>query len=376
MSKKIRAAMVILEYAPVLGGAQRQLALLAPHLQALDVEIFVLTRQFSGLAPFETVDGVPVWRLQAPGPKALASLVYSAASLRQLARIKPDLVHAYSLFSPLTTAVVYKALTGTPVAVKILRGGQLGDLYRLDHKPLGRQRLGFFRRSVDAFISISQEISAELVQAQVEERRRPYIPNGVDTDHFSPVDSKARQEIRTSLGLTEGPLVVYTGRLVPEKQVDLLLQAWPSVLQRHPAATLLIVGSGASLEPLRRQAPAQVLFSGGVADVLPYLHSADLFILPSSHEGLSNALLEAMSAGLAVVATRVGGAPDLVEHGVSGWLIPSGDVSAIRDSLTTLLDNPGTRDAMGVAARQVVVERYSLPVVAGKLRGLYEALLT
>jgi glycosyltransferase involved in cell wall biosynthesis len=375
MRKKIKVAMVILEYAPIIGGAQRQLALLAPHLKALDVEVFVLTRHSPGLAAFEMVDGVPVHRLQAPGPKVTASLLYTASSLRQLFRLKPDLVHAYSLFSPLTTAAAYKILTGTPLVVKILRGGRLGDVYRLQHKMFGEQRMRIFRQSVDAFISISQEISAELGALDVPEARRPYIPNGVDTDHFCPVDKEDKIKIRTALGLPAGPLVVYTGRLVPEKKVDLLLEAWSIVHREHPDATLVIVGEGAEAVPLQQKASTGVIFTGGVEDVRPYLQAGDIFVLPSLNEGLSNALLEAMSAGLGVVATAVGGAPDVIQHGENGWLIPPGDPQVIQDAIKSLIEQPELCQSLAFSARQVMVERYSLPVVAQQLRSLYDRVL-
>jgi glycosyltransferase involved in cell wall biosynthesis len=375
MSKKIRVAMVILEYAPIIGGAQRQLALLAPYLKALEVEVFVLTRRYPGLAGFEIIDGVPVYRLSAPGPKVVASLVYSAASLRQLGRINPDLVHAFSLFSPLTTAVGYKLLSGTPVVVKILRGGQLGDIYRLKNKFLGLQRLRIFKRSVNAFIAISQEINAELKNSNIDASKRPNIPNGVDTQHYSPVTSNTKHKIRAALGLPDGPLAVYTGRLVPEKQVNLLLEAWPSVRRVHPTATLVIVGTGENEGQLRKQAGEGVLFTGSVEDVRQYLQSADLFILPSSHEGLSNALLEAMASGLAVIATAVGGAPDVIAHQKNGWLIPPGDVRAIQDSFTCLLADPDLCQRLALSARQTVLERFALPVVAQQLRGLYDKIL-
>jgi glycosyltransferase involved in cell wall biosynthesis len=375
MRKKIRVAMVILEYTPIIGGAQRQLALLAPYLKALDIEIFVLTRRCPGLAGFENIDGVPVFRLSAPGPKVVASLLYSAASLRHLVRIKPDLVHAFSLFSPLTTAVGYKLLSGTPVAVKILRGGELGDLYRLRKKFLGLQRLKIFRHAVNAFISISQEINTELMNSDIDAGKRIYIPNGVDIEHFSPVTTDAKHKIRAALALPDGPLVVYTGRLAPEKQINLLLAAWSSVHRENPEATLIIVGTGDYDGQLRRQAGEGVLFTGGVEDVSQYLQSADLFILPSSNEGLSNSLLEALASGLTVIATEVGGAPDVVTHQKNGWLIPSGDVQAIREAFTCLLADPELCRRLALSARQTVVERFALPLVAQQLRGLYDEIL-
>ena len=102
----MRVAMVILEYAPLTGGAQRQLAAVAPLLAQRGVEIHVLTRRTRGLAAREEIGGVPVHRLAAPGPKAIASLCFTANAIARLAALRPDVVHAYSLFSPATIAAL------------------------------------------------------------------------------------------------------------------------------------------------------------------------------------------------------------------------------------------------------------------------------
>jgi glycosyltransferase involved in cell wall biosynthesis len=375
MTKKIRVAMVILEYHPIIGGAQRQLGLLAPYLKALDIEMFVLTRRFPGLESYENIEGAPVYRMPAQGPKAIASASYTASSLMLLKRLKPDIIHAHSLFSPLTTAITYKGLSRTPVLVKVLRGGELGDVIRLKGKFLGKQRIDIFRRFTDAFIAISQEIDTELESLNVEAGKRFRIPNGVETQHFHPVSADIKQYLRATLGLPEGPLAVFTGRLVAEKQVDVLLRAWPAVREQTPQATLLIVGEGGQAEMLHSLAGEGVVFIGGVDDVQPYLQAADVFVLPSSTEGLSNSLLEAMAAGLAVVATSVGGAPDIIKDHINGRLVRPNDVDAIQRALTELLLDPDCRQQLGAQARQTILDGYSLPVVAEQLRKLYEAIL-
>jgi len=154
--------------------------------------------------------------------------------------------------------------------------------------------------------------------------------------------------------------------------VDLLLRAWSSVHEQHPQSTLVIVGEGEQAETLSDQAGKGVIFSGGVDDVRPYLQSADMFVLPSSTEGLSNSLLEAMAVGLPVIATAVGGAPDLIDDKINGWLVPPYDIEAIQVALTGLIEAPDFRNRLGTAARETVLECYSLPVVAQQLRSLYE----
>lgn len=372
----IRVAMIIQAYHPLVGGAERQLASLAPLLQAHNVEISVLTRRYRGLAPFETVDGVPVYRLPIWGPKPAASLLFSLAALFHLRRLQPHVIHAHELLSPTTTAVLAKRLWGTPVAAKVLRGGRLGDVAKLKARPTGLRRLHLMRRHVDAFITISTEINRELAALDVPAWQRPFIPNGVDTARFSPPAPGKKTLIRRQLGLPpQTAVVVFTGRLAAEKRVDQLLAIWPQVRQAHIDARLLILGAGEEEAALRRQAGRGVHFAGRVADVAPYLRAADLFVLPSATEGLSNALLEAMATGVAVAATAVGGAPDLIDDGGNGWLMPPDDPQALQETIITALANPAQREQMGALARLHVQRDYSLETTALRLRRLYDTLL-
>ncbi len=118
-----------------------------------------------------------------------------------------------------------------------------------------------------------------------------------------------------------------------------------------------------------------VQFTGQVDDAVPYFQAADLFVLPSSTEGLSNSMLEAMSCGLPVLATRVGGAPDVIAHGESGYLIPPDDRQALRRGLETLLEDRALRFNLGSNARQRILAEFSLDSVAKRLAALYQRLL-
>jgi len=375
MKDRIQVAMIIQSYWPRIGGAERQLASLAPLLKARGVDIQVITRRYTGMAAYEIVDEVPVHRLPAPRPKALASAVFTAAALRLLKRQRPDLLHAHELLSPTTAGIAAKRLFGIPLVVKVLRGGELGDIAKLKRRPTGRMRLALMHKLVDRFLVISREIEAELAEVGIPPERCLHLPNGVDSAHFTPVGPEAKQTTRTKLGLPEAPTAVYTGRLTPEKHLERLIGLWPAVRGAQPGAHLLIVGSGEQEAHLREIAGSGVGFTGAVEDVRPYLQAADLFVLPSSTEGLSNALLEAMAAGLAVVATAVGGAPDVITHGENGWLVPPDEEPALEEAIITLLENPVLREQLGEQARQRVMSQYSLPEVAERLRALYGEVL-
>lgn len=370
----MRVAMVIQAYYPHVGGAEKQLAALIPLLQRQGIDVHILTRRYPGMKPFESVFGVPVHRIPVPGPKALAALSYTIGCLWSLARLRPDLVHAHELLSPTTTAIAAKRLFHIPIVAKILRGGELGDLAKLKSRGSGQRRINLIRRWVDAFIVISQEIDRELAGIGIEPERRFFIPNGVDIERYRTVSQAEKMSIRARLGIYGDPVAIFTGRFVPEKRVNYLVDMWPAVRRRIPAAELLLLGDGPELGMLRQRAGSGVHFTGEVEDVLPYLQTADLFVLPSSTEGLSNSLLEAMAVGLPCLATSVGGASDLLEHGKSGWIVKPNDPALLEQSVIHLLSEEQLRAGLGGQARRMVSQNYALDKSAQNLLRLYRDL--
>lgn len=371
-----RVAMVIQRYLPHVGGAERQLQQLAPRLRDLGFELHILTRHEQGLARFERIDGIPVHRLPASGPKRWAAVTYTLGALWTLLRIRPDVIHAHEILTPATIAIYAKRILRRPVLVKILRGGARGDAFKLKKRPFWRSYLRSLIRHVDLFIMISQEIDEELAALGVPQEKRVFLPNGVDAVRCIPVSEERKQKLRAGLFLPgQATLVMYTGRLVPEKCVDYLLRIWPQVRATIPTAHLLIVGQGPEEERLREMRVEGVQFTGQVDDALPYLQAADLFVLPSSTEGLSNSMLEAMSCGLPVLATHVGGAPDVIRHKESGWLIPPNDIRALHSGLEVLLEDQALRFRLGAGARQRILAGYSLDSIARQLANLYRKLL-
>ncbi len=364
--------MMINGYYPRIGGAERQLGFLAPRLQSKGMPVYILTRRYPGLSPFEEVEGVPVHRLPVPGPKPVASLAYTLTALKLLKRIKPDILHAHELFSTTTTAVIAKAILNRPVVVTAHSSGYFGDVRRLRKKLLGKQRLETFCHNVDYFVAISNLIEHELQDAGVNPNKLIHIPNAVDIKRFQPLKEE-KHDLREHLGVPPDSLVViYTGRLSREKRPENLFKVWPKIQQDFPNSNLLILGTGPQEQELKAQLSPGIKMLGDVGDVVPYLQASDLFVLPSSAEGLPVSLLEAMACGLPAVATAVGGTPEVLENNLSGYLIPSDDLPALQVAICTMLANPQLRLNMGAAGRKRVVTQYSLEMSVSKLMGLYE----
>jgi glycosyltransferase involved in cell wall biosynthesis len=375
-------AMISSVFYPSIGGAQTHTLRLSQKLKARGVDVFVITRHYQGLARYEDIDGIPTYRVgKGEGNLVVAALSYIVGALRVLyaQRQRYHMLHCHLMISPMTIGLLAKPLVRKPLVINPHRSGKIGDVGFLTHnRPLtGRLRLAAARRWGDAFVSISRDIHEELAGIGVSSDKLWDIANGVDVDHFQPADTLTRAELRRALNLPTGPLVVFTGRLVPEKGVDVLLNAWPRVLRQRPDARLLLVGDGEQRATLEAQARSldivdQVLFAGGCADVAPYLRAADAFVLPSYAEGLPIALLEAMACGLPSVATAIGGTMRVLDDGITGRLVPVGDPEGLATGLVEALTPSG--HAWGQHARQHTVAQYSLDVVAERYIQMYETL--
>ena len=372
----LRVAMFVQTYYPKLGGAEKQLNSLAPFLKDAGVEICIITRRYdNSLSSYEKINGVPVFRLPVPGPKPIAAISYSLSSLPIIQNFKPHILHAHELLSPASAAIAAKKIFHIPVVAKVLRGGVLGDLAKLQKRAFGGTRIEILKRQIDKFVVISNEIDNELDEIGVPSTKRSFVPNGVDLGRFYPVNQREKKSLREKLGVPDGLTVVYSGRLDPEKRVRMLVDLWPKVLAVHPNATLLILGTGTEEGDLIKHAGNNIKFFGNIDNVAPYLQISDVFVSLSETEGLSNSLLEAMACGVAPVVTRVGGAVDLIKDGVSGVLIPVDDANLFLNKLIELLSDLQDAIFLGNVARSEIEEKYSLPAVAMKLRSLYQKLL-
>jgi glycosyltransferase involved in cell wall biosynthesis/O-antigen ligase len=358
-------AMVIQNYVPALGGAERQLANLVPLLRERGIDPVVITRAFPGRPTIDEVDGARVIRIPVWGPKALRSAWFVVRGRWELARLRPDVVHAFDTLTPSTIALGHRARFGTPIVTKILRSGELGDLDRLERKWGGRERVRRLVSEVDVFVAISSDIVDELSERGVDERRRVLIPNGVDAQRFRP--ERAR-DTRPD-GLPTGAIVIGTGRLAPEKHFVELAWHWKIVSARHPAAQLVLVGDGP--ERSRLESHTSALLLGQRDDIPELLRAADVYVSASEAEGLSNSLLEAMASGLPCVVTDVGGVRDVIRRPHEGIVVPAGEHLKLAFAIASLLDDPDRRRALGAAARRRVISSFSLVTTADRLADLY-----
>ncbi len=293
-------------------------------------------------------------------------------------RERPQLVHSRNWGA--IEAIVAARMAGVHTVVHSEHGLESSTYL---HQPWRRnviRRLCF--AWADRVFAVSHALRAYYArQLWIAENRMGVIANGVDTERFRP-HGDVRYAARQKLNVGPNTLVIGTvGRLDPIKDHRTLFQAVDLLLTSGVPVQLVVVGDGAEREALeadiraRNLLAARTVFVGETSDIVSQLNSFDVFVLPSLAEGMSNALLEAMSTGVPCVATRVGGNPELVEEGTSGLLFEPGDARTLATQLKSLALNPQCRHNLGGNARRRVEDRFSLRRMLSNYTHLYEEAL-
>jgi glycosyltransferase involved in cell wall biosynthesis len=226
-------------------------------------------------------------------------------------------------------------------------------------------------------VAIADEV-ARTVEQLYGYKNPPVIPNGIPVDEYT-TNPKVRAQFRAAYGVEpDARVIVHVGRFVPLKNHALLLQAFAQLDVSIPLY-LWLVGDG-ELRPAMEQLAQdlgvahRVRFWGIREDVPAILNASDIFTLPSEHEGNPMSVMEAMAAGLPVVASRVGGIPELVEEGKTGLLVSPGEVSSLQQALLSLVRNHDLCLQMGHTARQRAVERFDIRQTVRQYEALYDHL--
>jgi sugar transferase (PEP-CTERM/EpsH1 system associated) len=294
--------------------------------------------------------------------------------------MQPAVVHTRNLAA--LEASVPAWLAGVPVRVHGEHGRDMGDLDGTSRKYQRIRRL--YRPFISHYVALSKDLEQYLGRdVGVELARIAQIYNGVDTARFSPA-AKGRARIEGCPFTDEDLWLVGTvGRLQQVKDQVTLAEAFVRAVKRGPAMAqmrLVMIGDGPLLtrvEKVLDQAGMRALawLPGARDDVPEILRGLDCFALPSLAEGISNTILEAMACGLPVVATRVGGNPELIEDGMTGRLVPQANAEAMAGALFHYYDDPVLARRHGRAGRQLVLQRFSLDRMVSDYLSLYDGLL-
>lgn len=353
----------------VRGGAEKQLALLAAGLRASgwDVEVCVLTHGGPWATHLEQA-GVPLTVL---GKRFKIDLLAWWRLVRYLQRVRPQLVQTW-LFAANSYGRAAALAARVPVIVASERSC---DPWKASHE-LAIDR--WLARATQRIVVNSSGVRDFYVGHGLPAEKFVVIPNAVEP---APAPNVSREQFLCSLGLPpDARLIAAVNRLWPQKRVKDLIWAADLLRVVRDDVHLLIVGQGpqrARLERFCRQSELQdrVHFLGDRPDVPQLLAHCELLWLASGYEGLPNAVLEAMAAGIPVVATDLPGTRDLVVPGVTGYLVPVGDRAALAREALRLLESPELARRLGQAGRERAAQHFGLQAMLDRYEALYNELL-
>ena len=383
---------------PVLGGGEAHLRRLGRALVAAGDRVTVVTRQGEACWPrADEIDGIRVVRVPPVGPGRTGKYGMVPAAMRAIRREARghDVLVVRSLRVLGLPALVLGRILGLPVVLQPETNGEIDGTAFTFGKPwadgpagrvvrLAASARNLLLRDADAFVAMSRRIRDEMVGAGVPAERAVLLPHGVDVERFRPAPAAEKAALRTPLGLPDGLLAVYTGRLLRGKGLDTLLDAFAPIAAARPDVHLVLVGSGdgqslSAEDELRAGASGpplagRVVFAGRVDDVSDWVRAADVFVFPSLFEGLGISLVEALACGVPAIGSRTGGIVDVIDDGRTGLLVPPADASALESALRRLLEDPVARDEMGRAGRAEALARFDERDAVAKYRAIFTAL--
>ena len=378
--------MVTGAYFPELSGGGLQAQTMTRALrQWLNFEVFTTCTDRS-LPHHQFVEGTRVTRVYVDVGRPFTKITAAARTVWFfLARSRSfDVVHLHGFSQKSILIVLLARLVGKPVIITIHTAGH--------DEPEGVRRLGrlayWCYSRADLYLAISEAMADHYRSAGLPPDRLRVLPNGVDVERFRPAEGDQRDHACRSLGLDPAlRWVAFVGFFSREKHPDLLFEAWlalPAALRERTG--LVFAGATESkyheVDPLLAQSirdqaarlgiADRIRLLGPVADVEQVYRAADVLAMPSTREAFGMVLVEAMAAGLPVIATRIDRVTDtIVEDGVTGLLVPPRDATALAAALEHLLSAPAQAADMGARARQTVAARYGLEASASRWRQIY-----
>jgi L-malate glycosyltransferase len=356
-----------------IGGTERQVANLALgiHASRFDLHLACLRNRGELLQELE--------QLRVPRPVFDIGRLYAPETLWQAIRLIRyirhhliQIVHTYG-FYPNVFAVPAARLAGASIVVASIR--DRGDILT----PMQRRVQKLACRLADCVLVNAEAIREALIHQGYRPGNIVVIRNGVVASR--PAARQNGAALRRELGVpAAAPLIFVFSRLNTMKGLEYFIEAAALVAGKVPEARFLIVGDGAKRTELEAHAKRlglenKVIFTGFRTDVPKLLSEAAISVLPSLSEGLSNSLLESMSAGVPVIAANVGGNPEIIEHDVSGLLVPVRDSAALAAAMGRLLDDPQLAAQFGEAGRERVATVFSMERSLGEVENLYERLV-
>lgn len=286
-----------------------------------------------------------------------------------------DVVHSHGYFADIISAVACKLLRIPHIST--CHGFIANDNNLRIYNMLDK----FMLRSCDKIIAVSSGIMNDLVKNGINSSRISVIQNSVQCPHGERQFEDHRTEKRSFLSIDKNMFLIgFVGRLSEEKGVNYLIEAGSVLKQITETFKIVILGDGPNNIELKNLTKSkgldnEIIFSGFQDDIDKWLAAFDVFVLPSLTEGTPMALLEAMSMGIPVIASAVGGVPDIVNNGVNGFLVEPGDYRELCEKIALLKNNPALREKMASEAVRTIKERFDVNAWCRKIESEYDSLL-
>lgn len=297
-----------------------------------------------------------------------------------LRREKFDIVHTHTSKAGLLGRLAAK-IAGVPIIIHTPHGHVFFGYF-------GRLKTNIFilleklaSRMTDIIITLTNSEKEDYLKYRIApEHKFTVIYSGVDLNRFMQRASEEAQNFKIELGIPEKSSIVGTvGRLVPVKGLEFLIKAAKLVIQKFPDTFFILAGDGHLGQNLKKQASElgiekNIIFLGWRDDVARIISTYDIFVLPSLNEGMGRVLVEAMALGKPIVASGIGGIPDLVTHGRNGFLVPPKNPEQLANYIQILLENKEQREKMGQAGKKIAVN-FSKEIMVERIAELYRELM-
>ncbi len=350
------------------GGAQEHLYSLVTRIDADRYEVSVVALSAGSAVRKLVKAGVPVLVIDSPD-----DAIAVGALAAHLAEVRADVVHAhmYRAETVATRAVIALGEAGQrkPYLVATIHSSRIRSVEDQEH-------LRALTPYMDRLIAVSRAIEHKLCDEQRTTVPVSLVYNGVDLERYD--HQEACCTLPEEYGMEPGSAIVgVVARLEPEKGHPTLLEAWPTVLRACPDTYLLIVGEGSRRDALEAQARElriahRVVFTGRRDDVPAVTAALDVAVLPSYREAQGMVILEAMALSRPVVASNVGGIPEMIQDGVTGLLVPPHEPAALARAIVRLLSNHPLADTLGRAGHDMVHDRFCIQLMVGAIKSIYD----
>lgn len=365
-TRKVRLMQITHDLA--IGGLQQVVNTICKFIDRRKFDVSVLClRNLGPLAEEIKSRSIPVFFL--PQKESGTDYFSFLKVAKVLHREQIDVIHTHN-----TQPFVDGTLGGLLAGVKTFVHTEHGRIFPAKKRYMLAERI--MSRYAHKVVAVSEHSYNNLLKYEkISKRKLLVIQNGIDSTTYSrDIDVKQK---RRDLGIGTDQFVLgVAARLVREKGLIYLVRAMSKVVEKMPSVCLIIAGKGAEEESLRREAESlslsgNILFLGERLDIPEILKTIDLYVLPSISEGLPMVILEAMAAGCPIVASKVGGIPSVIQHGINGSLVESGDKDSLASEILRVAEDKGLRLRYSSNSRTLFERRYSAEIMMRKYERLY-----